>query len=347
VPTRPIRRVRRNPPRRVAPNLSAVARRAGTSTATVSRALTTPTVVSEDLRRRVLGAAEELGYVVHRAGRALAAGRSGLVGLIARADDVVDWSMIVALRRRLEAEGKGLLLEVHGGTGGEELDCARRLLGWAVDGVVLVGAGAGGEETRRALEGAGVPGVLCGGRGPGWCSVDFDLRGAGATAIQYLSDLGHRRVALVHGPPGQSKVSELTAGVADALDAAGLSLPLAVDVSDGDVETRLAEAVGGDRADTMPTAFLSTDRAIAGRVRAWLRGRGLEAPARVSLVTLEDDPATGDPTQATTSLRASAAELGRRTAEYLIAQTPGASLPQAFLLPVKLVIRGSTGPAQR
>ena len=169
------------------PSLGDVATRAGTSSASVSRALNAPTLVSEALRRRVLEAASALGYFPNRSGHALAAGKSGLVGMIVPSDQPLDGPVLNAFRQRLQEAGKALLLETSRGAH-DDLECVRRLLSWGVEGVAFTGTGA--EAASECLRQRAVPGVLCGAEQPNWACVVFDWPGAGAMLARYQRGWG-------------------------------------------------------------------------------------------------------------------------------------------------------------
>ena len=91
--------------------LADVARRAGVSTATVSRCLNSPDKVRERVRRQVSAAIAELGYVPSGAARALASKRTGTVGaVIPTLDSAIFARGIQSLQKRLSRSGYRLLL---------------------------------------------------------------------------------------------------------------------------------------------------------------------------------------------------------------------------------------------
>ena len=104
-----------------------VARAAGVSTASASRALARPQAVSEELRGRILAAAGRLGYAPNLAARALVAGRSGLVAMLV--DTLIEplaAAAVAEMQRSLGREGYSLIIATTGGVREEALARARR-----------------------------------------------------------------------------------------------------------------------------------------------------------------------------------------------------------------------------
>src|SRR5271154_6234020 len=99
-----------------------VARAAGVSTASASRALARQGAVSADLRQRILAAAKRLGYAPNLAARSLAAGKSGLIGVLVNslAEPLVA-DVVAALEQRLAQAGYGIAIAAHGGSPGDGL----------------------------------------------------------------------------------------------------------------------------------------------------------------------------------------------------------------------------------
>jgi DNA-binding LacI/PurR family transcriptional regulator len=114
-----------------------VARAAGVSTASASRALARPQAVSEELRGRILAAAGRLGYAPNLAARALVAGRSGLVAMLV--DTLIEPLPAAAaaeMQRSLGREGYSLIIATTGGVHEEALARAREALGRGVEALI-------------------------------------------------------------------------------------------------------------------------------------------------------------------------------------------------------------------
>src|SRR5580704_11008622 len=157
-----------------------VARAAGVSTASASRALARHGAVSADLRRRILAAADRLGYTPNLAARSLAARRSGLVGvMVDRLAEPVLAEAVAALERRCATAGYGLVIVAARDSAGDALIALRELLSRGAEALVLAEP-AHGQELAGELKARGLP----------WIALAEDLAG-GAFAV----DIGRRRGA--------------------------------------------------------------------------------------------------------------------------------------------------------
>ena len=177
-----------------------VARLAGVSTATVSRALRGLPNVSSATRERVLEAAQSIGYVVSPTASRLASGRTSTIALIT--PWVNHWffsNAIEGAERALRAEGFDALLHIfdssraHPRTRLEVASLRRR-----VDGVIVLGLPLDEEEVAR-LDDLGLPVVFVGTGAPGQVTVRLDDEHVGALATEHLLGLGHRSIAHLTG----------------------------------------------------------------------------------------------------------------------------------------------------
>ena len=156
--------------------------RPGVSTASASRALRGRAAVSADLRRRILAAADRLGYAPNLAARALAGRGSGLVGVLAETlEEPLLAAVVMGLERRLAEAGYSVLIAAPGAAPGQSLLALRALLGRGVE-AVLLAEPAHAQRTRcrsahpgRALVSLGGAGAVaklrhrCG--PPPWCGA--------------------------------------------------------------------------------------------------------------------------------------------------------------------------------
>ena len=156
-------------------SLRDVARAAGVSTASASRALTGEKDVTPELRSRILAAAGRLGYVPNLAARSLATRRSGLVGMVVRnvADPLLA-GILSACERRLAESAYGVMLTTTGGSPVQNLLATRALVARGAEGLVFAEIGASAEITQL-LAARGVPwlsfGQAAGEGGSSWQSV--------------------------------------------------------------------------------------------------------------------------------------------------------------------------------
>ncbi len=331
-------------------SLDDVARLAGVSASTASRALNNHPQVAAATRERVLTAAAGLDYVVSPEASRLAGGTSR-----ARVAVVVPHLSRWFFGRLLEGLEAGLreggdtavdvLLFLVGDVAGrraffERLPARRR-----VDAAVVVGFEVD-EAERARLELLGVHIVSAGGPREPFPSVTVDDHRAGRQAVDHLVHLGHRRIGLLASQDPDDRGPDLrTAAYRDALADAGL-----------DVDDELVVRVpfgGPGGADGMgrllglrhpPTAvFASADEIAAGAVRT-LRRAGLRVGGEVSVVGVDDHPVAEmlDLTTVAQPVHEQGVVAGRMVRALL---EPGGPVPVVSqVLPTHLVLRGTTGP---
>ncbi|MEV4259424.1 LacI family DNA-binding transcriptional regulator, partial [Spirillospora sp. NPDC049652] len=183
--------------RRKRATIREVAQATGLSPAAVSYALR-GIQTSEETQERVRAAAEELGYEAHPIARALASGRTDMVGLLCGSlEDYWQQSLAVGIGRALLARDRYALIVDAGGDPERELALARRLRDQRVDGLIvqpLDPAAALWSELAETLPVVSIGDALHGGKAQG--EVVFDNRRGVTLALEHLRDLGHRRVAV-------------------------------------------------------------------------------------------------------------------------------------------------------
>jgi LacI family transcriptional regulator len=339
--TTPVRR-RRQSIHAGTPTLHDVARAAGVSTASVSRALTRPELVSEALRESILSAAHGLGYVPNMAARTLSGRPSKLVGAVVGAlDDPLASQALDALTRRLEADGWALMV----GTAGDDAEASaqrtRDLIARGCDALAFFGVVV--PKDREALfPGRSVPCACIDQAGPDEAAlaVGFDRARALALGARYLRELKHRHIGLF--ALGQTR---LIGGVRDALagtDIVLLDAAAATDLQNGRADREILARILAlpDR----PTALVcGSDTAAAAVLRECVQ-QGVLVPGQLSLVGFGDTDLARQTRPGLTSVRVSASEAGIAAAEFLLTALTG-QIPPATERAVKLVVRESTGPA--
>jgi LacI family transcriptional regulator, repressor for deo operon, udp, cdd, tsx, nupC, and nupG len=342
-----------------------VARLAGVSVATVSRALRNLPNVSAATRERVMRAAGELEYTASPLAAALVTGRTRSVGVLASAAD--RWFFAGALcgiERGLREFGYDTVLHVLPEDSRrdrffEGLPVRRR-----VDALVLVGLHLS-EPELSALRGLRVPLAGVAMRLPGVHTERIDNVDAARLAVRHLIDLGHTSIALIGGDDG-SAVAERTRGARAALREAGLE-PVGVEhVGGADVGavgftgrpgavamTRLLDAAR-DGAARRPTAvFCLCDEMAFGALHA-LQRAGLRCPEDVSVMGFDDHDLAAAYDLSTIAQpveeqgAAAARWLGGALNETGLNETGLSELnervPGDRVHPVQLRLRGTTGP---
>jgi LacI family transcriptional regulator len=269
-----------------------IAQRVGVSRTAVSFVLNNrdDTSVSPATRERILRAAEELGYRPHAAARALAAQRSGLVGLVTEiVTSPFGMETVKGAQDRSWQDGKFLLIAATEGDPGMEQAAIEKLLEQRVEGLIYA-SGFHREVTLPAIA-YDVPTVLvhcfdAQGRLP---SIVPDEEGGGHSATRRLLEAGHRRIGLINLEPDTTAARGRLAGYRRALVEAGVvpddDLVVSVDSSaDGGYVAACDLLARTER----PTAlFCGTDRIAMGAYDA-IKERGLSIPADVAVVGFDN-----------------------------------------------------------
>jgi len=329
-----------------------VARRAGVSTSTVSHVLNETRWVSEDLRRRVRDAADELGFEPNAVARSLKIKRSFTIGLVI--SDIGN-PFFTALVRGIEDVAQGEGYTVILGNSDEDVDkeaaYLRVLSAKRVDGLILAPAGEAHEYLRRLVM-ADFPLVFLDRVVPDLPipAVLLENREAAREAVDHLIGLGHRRIGMVSGRPQITSTTDRLAGYRLALADAGIPIDESLVVSGGSRtdEARLATAALLDLADRPSALFVANNLMTIGAVAA-IQERGLAVPDDVAIASF-DDFAWADVFRPTlTCIAQPTYELGRAAADLLLRRigAPATEPPEHVVLPGRLVIRESSGAMRR
>jgi LacI family transcriptional regulator len=348
---------RRKKPR-AAVTLADVARHTGMSSCTVSRVLSGApdgVPIKRQTRALVELAAKELGYAPHAAARALANGRTNVIGVFCYdiADPLVP-DFLNAADALAVRHGYRLFFcttsnvpfgEAADGDAYISLLQERRVDAMLVFGERII-------ETEGYLadypEAASAVAVGIGPRGM-MASAKIDYFNAGVQVGEYLASLGHRKVAFLTGPDPSETVNLRYDGTREGLARHGAQL-LAIN----DDRTSLPQEAARRSIATLLTrhpdataAVARDDRMALGALRA-LQERGIAVPEQVSLVNWGDAFFSSLTFPALTSVMIPHQEVGQRLMEKIIeALADGAAAPSHITLPMELVIRESTGPARQ
>jgi LacI family transcriptional regulator len=330
------------------PTIGDVARRAGVSTATVSRVVNQPDSVRDALRVKVEAAIAALGYVPHAGARTLKSRRTGTVGAIfPTVDNAIFAKAIDALQRRLAEAGTQLLIATSDYDPAVEESAAVNLLTRGADALLLCGC-AQRARLLQLLRSRGVPvvHVMSWPPPPGLACVGFDNARAMAQVVRYLLDLGHRRIAMLAGVTRDNdRAAARVAGVRDALAAAGLALP-----PERLAERRYGLAAAREGLQQLmqvrptPTAIVCGNDVLATGALLEAQHLGLAVPRQLSIVGFDDLELASHLQPALTTVHVPAEAMWRRAAERVLAELNGEPIPRDMEIEVSLVVRGSTAP---
>lgn len=324
-----------------------VARLAGVSQPTVSRAMRNSPSISSETKNKVLMAAKTLGYVPSATGRALSRGRSDRVGLL-----VTDLTnrfyphIIAPIHRELREQNLELVLLTDGEPHSGVADHVRAN---DLDGVILATMTLTSIVPVR-LRDRGIPFVYFNRFAT---TMDADTVSADPTAgvdqlADRLLDLGHHRIAAIYGPPEASTGHFRAEALRRALESRGLT-PDPADERVGD----FVYATGYNAARELmaqtprPTAIVCANDVIAEGALNALTEMGVSIPGEVSVIGFDDLPESSWPILSLSSVRFDLNAMASRAAALLaerITHPQGPFVHERF--PTTFIERGSIGPAR-
>ncbi len=325
-----------------------VARLAGVSTATVSRALNNPEQVDPDTRHRVLEAAAKLRYVPHGAARSLRSQRSKMIGAVVPSFDYALYARTTsAIHQRLDERGYSMVLAEHHYDLASELRVAGQLIQHGVDAFVFVGLDHN-PGLFSLLDDYGRPYVLTWGIDPfgRHPSVGFDNQAATYEITRHLIGLGHQRFGLLSASvEGNDRARARGAGVRAALSEARLALddrfiqyaPISLSSAEEAMGRLLALP---DR----PTAVVATNDVFAVGAMVACRKAGVRIPEDISITGVDNTDLGATQTPGLTSIRTPIVEIGHAAADQIIARLEGQPYEAFQTFPIHVVHRGSTAP---
>lgn len=328
-----------------------VARLAGCSPATVSRVLNGNPTVGRSVRDRVKQAAAELGYVPNGSARALRSTRTRLVGaIIPTLDHAIYATMVDGLQGRLAEKDVSLIINTSVYDLDLELDQARLLAERGAESIVLVGT-RHKPQTLALLEHRRIAYVFtytCAPTATG-AAIGFDNEKAGRTAARFLIDLGHRRLAMIAGITQDNDRAEgRLAGFRDEVARSGLD-PAAVPV----IEAAYAFGNGRSGMRTLMTAaepptavFCGSDILAAGAIK-YCQEERIAVPGDVSILGFDNLEIAELTVPELSTLEVPARDMGRHAADYILASPLQRRHLRQRELPIRLIVRGSTGPAPK
>ena len=331
------------------PTINDVARIAGVSKKTVSRAINNSPLLNEETRRKVASVIADLGYVPNPQARALALRRNFLLGLI---HDNPNAQMVLSAQEGIldalrDTEFALVMRPVDRLSSTMLQDIGKFMQQQRVYGVLLL---------PPISENEGVA-ALCREMGCGYVrmgSAELDTsahlvqsndRAAVTQAVEYLIGLGHRHIGLITGPDGFRSAQERHQGFLETMARHGLACPPEM-VAKGNYtfETGRAAAERLLEIRPRPTAiFCSNDEMAAGALHA-ARQREIEVPGQLSLVGFDDTAIAAHLWPPLTTVRWPIRTMARVAALKLI--DPATAGEQAASFPSDLVRRASAVPPQ-
>ena len=320
-----------------------VARAAGVSVATVSRALNGAGNVLPGTKARILEAAASLRFTPSGAARSLITRRTDTVGaLLPDLFGEYFSELIRGIDQAARARRLHLLVSSSHGDA-DEAAAALRAMNGRVDGLIVMSPHADAAFLARNLP-ANLPAVLVnsGVELEGHAAYGVDNFGGAKAMTRHLGGRGFERIAFIGGPAGNHEARERRRGYK-----AGLRRGLRELVYEGDFTEESGWAAGRliAQADPRPDAVFAANDMMAVGCMAALGEAGLRVPDDVAVAGFDDIPVARYLSPPLTTVRVGIADLGRRALEGLVAalEDPRAAAARRETLSTELVIRRSCG----
>jgi LacI family gluconate utilization system Gnt-I transcriptional repressor len=321
-----------------------VAQIAGVSPMTVSRALKDSSLVTRELRERVMAAVAELGYVPNLAAQTLASARSNLVGVIIPSlSNSVFIETLTGIRDCLSVAGYQIIIGETLYSADQERQLLSTHLARAIDGVLVTGIDLDA-DVRRGLLARNIPLVHMFdiNEEPEALSVGFSQFQAGAEVGRYLLARGYRRPALIAAQLDPRSLKRID-GFRRALAEAGVG-----NVGEMLTPEPTSIALGGNLLSRLLAAspdrdavFCVNDDLALGALFECQR-RGLRVPDDLAIVGFNDLPYARLAVPSITSVTTPRYEIGFQAAHLMLRQLNGEPLERRALdLGFKLAARDS------
>jgi LacI family repressor for deo operon, udp, cdd, tsx, nupC, and nupG len=322
-----------------------VAARAGVSTATVSRTLATPDLVSDDARARVLQAIKATGYTPNIAARNLRAKRSMMVLVVVpNIANAFFAEILRGIDDELVGSGYGIIIGNLDNRREREARYVDLVFAGQVDAVLLM-SGRVPAGNGRLMSEAGVPlATICVDIAESsFPSIMVDDQLASKTVVQHLVGLGHTRFGYLSGPLGNRNEIGRREGFMAGLSTAGLN-PSHAHYWQGDFMIR--SGVGAAHQflalKDRPTAVYAVSDSMAISFMKTVMEAGVRVPEDLSIVGFDGIEFTEFVTPTLTTIQQPRHEIGRTGARVLLEALANGTPPRSVRLPAPLLIRDST-----
>ena len=328
-----------------------IARQAGVSHSTVSRALSDSPLVSARTKERIRSLAGDLGYSPDAQARSLVSGRTLTLGVVVTTiSDPFIAEVVQGIESTAHDHGYSVILTSSNSESEREIAAVDMLRSKRVDGVIVTSSRVGAVYLEH-LEGIGAPLVLINNHredtGPYTFSITVDNRHGGCLATRHLIERGHRRIAYVAGREDHSSDAGRREGYEQALEDAGIPHdPKLITQGNG-------RSDGGERAlaallglQDRPTAvFCYNDMTAIGLMLAARRNE-LRIPGDLAVAGFDDIPFASFSSPSLTTIAQPKFEMGRQAVEMVLEllspSTTGAPISNV-VFQGELVVRESSG----
>jgi len=332
-----------------APTLQDVARKAGVSSATVSRCFNAPDKVVNTTMDRIMQVVDDLGYTPHFGGRVLASNRSNMVGaIIPTMENAIFARGLQAFQETLADNGITMIVASSGYDPERELQQIRTLVSQGADGLLLIGH-ARPEKTYDFLNRRQIPYVLIWNYriNSGFLNVGFNNRKAAAKLAQLIVENGHRHIGIITAHTEfNDRALDRVNGIRDVMEQSGISSENLTIVS-----TNYSLKSGGDAFEKMmahiprPTAVMCGNDVLGAGAISRANEMGISIPGEISITGFDDIDLAEVIHPKLTTVHVPHRRMGESAARLLLGVLYGEREIQSIELETEIVIRDSLGPA--
>jgi len=330
-------------------DIKQVAKRAGVSTATVSRTINN-LGVKPGTARRVRQAIEELKYFPNTHARSLVSGRSRIVGLIV--SDITNPffpELVKGFEDAATAKGYEVLLSNTEYDSSRMATAVRRMLERKVDAVAIMTSEMGASFIQQfARRQIAMVFLDVGTVEKHMSNIKVDYASGISQAVEHLFELGHRRVAFISGPADLKSARIRRSAFLKAMKNRGVGGPAWIETGNHRIDGGFHAMRRVFERKLRPTAVLSSnDLTAIGALRA-IRRNGLHVPDDISVVGFDDIALAEFTEPPLTTVRLPREEIAGKAFEALLASLGDTSrIGVEYLISPQLVIRESTAKARR
>ncbi|GGW84831.1 LacI family DNA-binding transcriptional regulator [Alteromonas halophila] len=330
-------------------NIKKVSELAGVSTATVSRTLKSPSLVTEKTREKVMAAVQRAGYRPNWLASSVKTGRSNsIVVLVPNLVNPFFMRIIEGIEQAAQEQGYSVLLGDTQGKGMRENEYASMVLSNRADGLIQLDHSFPFSENDASLADT-IPMVSVCERIPEkrYPYIELDNYAAGRAVMNHLISYGHEHFGFIAGQRSSQIFRDRFAGMKSVMDEEGLAFDDSMLVGES---YQIDTGIEGVRAlldnATRPTAICCFNDDIALGTMHEIHRQGLRIPDDISVTGFDNVRVSAYLNPPLTTIDQPAYEMGRRAFNVLVQMIKQEPLKRSReILPFQLVERESSGPA--
>lgn len=334
--------------KKLKPTLAEIAKVAGVSMMTASRAVNNQPGVSNDKREEILRIAEDMGYSANRIAQRLSGGKSHVIGVIAQLHTLYTSDLVLGIGSASRAADYEMLVYSLSDTERRPPGSIIDLLRQIVDGVVVILPFQ--SDYLAMLAEADLPIVTIDeGFDLPFPTIGADNYEGARLALLHLANLGHKRIGFISGNEALASARDRARAFSDMRAQLGLDRDASLVVAGNFMQQGGFEAAKQlVELPNPPTAiFAANDISAVGALSA-IREAKLNVPADISLVGFDDVSVSDHVHPRLTTVRQPIPQMARAAVNTLLAMIAGLEPPASrIVLPAELVVRDSTAPPAR